>query len=236
MIDYLIAIDTDIFLWLHSHHTLYWDNVMKMASSKFVWIPMYVALLFTFCKAYSWRNALTLVILTALAVTLADQVSASIIRPFFERLRPSNLNNPLSQFVQIVDGYRGGKYGFPSCHAANTFAVVTFTSLVFKRGKYFLFILFWALLNCYSRIYLGVHYPGDILIGMIIGALSGGFCYLLGKLVAKTYHLRQFVHKERLNRSFIAGKMVAYLPSDSVIVTGLLTIVFILIYCGFRTI
>ncbi|MBD5355982.1 MAG: phosphatase PAP2 family protein [Bacteroides sp.] len=230
MIDYLIALDTDVFLWLHSHHTIYWDLVMKMASSKLIWIPMYVALLFAYCKAYTWRNALTLVILTALAVTIADQISASVIRPFFERMRPSNPDNPLSQFVIIVDGYRSGKYGFPSCHAANTFALVTFTSLIFKRWKYFLFIMFWALINCYSRIYLGVHYPGDIVVGMTIGAIAGGICYFLGNLVARTYHLRQFIHKEKLNRSFIAGKMVSYLPSNFVIAVGLLTIIFILIY------
>lgn len=225
MIDYLITIDTEIFLWLNSHHTPYWDVVMKMSSGKLIWVPMYVALLFAYCRSYGWRSALLAVVLTVLAVTAADQITASVIRPFFERLRPSNPDNPISQFVHIVDGYRGGRYGFPSCHAANTFAVATLTSLIFNRWKFTLFIYFWALLNCYSRVYLGVHYTGDLLVGSIIGTMCGSIMYLIGTVVVMVTHLEDFGTRDRLSRSFIGGKMISYRPSDIIIAVGLLTMV-----------
>lgn len=89
------------------------------------------------------------------------------------RLRPSNPENPLSEMVHIVGGYRGGSYGFPSCHAANSFALASFLILLFANRKLSLFIFAWAVLNSYSRVYLGVHYPGDLLVGAIIGTAAG---------------------------------------------------------------
>lgn len=86
---------------------------------------------------------------------------------------PSNPENPLSEMVHIVGGYRGGSYGFPSCHAANSFALASFLTLLFANRKLSLFIFAWAVLNSYSRVYLGVHYPGDLLVGAIIGTAAG---------------------------------------------------------------
>lgn len=94
-------------------------------------------------------------------------------RPSVCRLRPSNPENPLSEMVHIVGGYRGGSYGFPSCHAANSFALASFLTLLFANRKLSLFIFAWAVLNSYSRVYLGVHYPGDLLVGAIIGTAAG---------------------------------------------------------------
>lgn len=230
MIDNLLTLDAEIFLWFNSRHAPYWDIVMKLASSKLIWVPMYVALLIAYCRAYGWRSMLVAVVLTALAVTFADQISASVIRPYFERLRPSNPDNPISQFVHIVDGYRSGKYGFPSCHAANTFAVVTFTSLVFNRWKFTLFILLWAVVNCYSRVYLGVHYPGDLLVGSVIGCMCGAMAFLIGSVLVRVSHLENLGNKDQLGRSFIGGRMVSYRPSDMVIAVGLLTMASIAIY------
>ncbi len=230
MIDYLISIDTDIFLWLNSHHNSYWDVVMKLATGKWIWVPMYAALLIAFCRAYGWKSALLAVVLTALAVTAADQITASVIRPIVERLRPSNLNNPISDMVHIVNGYRSGGYSFPSCHAANTFAVFTFTSLVFNRWKYTVFILLWALINCYSRVYLGVHYPGDLLVGSVIGMMFGAIFFLLGSVVVRVFHLETLGDKDTLGRSFLFGKVISYRPSVIVIVVGLLTMAYIAIY------
>lgn len=100
-------------------------------------------------------------------------VCATLIRPEVCRLRPSNPENPLSEMVHIVGGYRGGSYGFPSCHAANSFALASFLILLFANRKLSLFIFAWAVLNSYSRVYLGVHYPGDLLVGAIIGTAAG---------------------------------------------------------------
>lgn len=230
MFDYLISLDTEILLWFNSHHNGFWDNVMTLATGKLIWIPMYVALLIAFCRAYGWKSAATAVVLTVLAVTAADQITASLLRPYFERLRPTHTDNPVSELLHIVDGYRRGGYGFPSCHAANTFAVFTFTSLVFNRWKYTVFILSWALLNCYSRVYLGVHYPGDLLVGSIIGMMCGAMAYLLGSVIVRIFNLEALGNKDRLGRSFLFGKIISYRPSDIVIIVGLMVMAYIAIY------
>ena len=91
-----------------------------------------------------------------------------------------NLDNPLSAMVHVVDGYRGGSYGFPSCHAANSFAFAAAVALIVRSRRCSLFVFGWAVLNSYSRIYLGVHYPGDLFCGAVIGIIAGAFVLLVG--------------------------------------------------------
>lgn len=164
-----IDIDTSIFLYLNSLHNAYWDNFMMMFSGKLIWAPMYAAFLWMVWRSFSWKAALTVTLMGVVLIALADQTCATLIRPYVERLRPSRLENELSDFVHVVNGYRGGLYSFPSCHAANSFAFAVFASLLMKRRIWTWFILVWALINSYSRIYLGVHFPGDLLVGAIIG-------------------------------------------------------------------
>ncbi len=183
MIDYLIDLDTDIFLYLNDMHSSFWDKFMWLFSGKFIWIPMYLMFLIVFFKDFSWRRSTVLILGIALAVTLADQLCGNFLRYYFTRLRPANPDNPISMLVHIVEGYRGGAYGFPSCHAANSFALAAFSSLLFRKKRFTIFIMLWAVLNSYSRIYLGVHYPGDLLVGGIIGALSGTLWYYIARTV-----------------------------------------------------
>lgn len=176
MIDTLLELDDTVHLYLNSAHCPFFDNFMSMYSGRFIWIPMYAALLIIMLRRYPLSKVLILLIGIALSITLADQLCASVLRPVFQRLRPSNLDNPLSQFVHIVNGYRGGAYGFPSCHAANSFALAVYAAVLLKRRSFTFFIIIWAVINCYSRIYLGVHYPGDLIVGSIIGAVIGYIC------------------------------------------------------------
>lgn len=164
MIDWLNTIDTQAFLALNGLHAPYFDAFMKLFTGKWIWVPMYAAVLFAVVRNYRWRQTLAVLVCVALAITIADQVCATLIRPEVCRLRPSNPENPLSEMVHIVGGYRGGSYGFPSCHAANSFALASFLTLLFANRKLSLFIFAWAVLNSYSRVYLGVHYPGDLLV------------------------------------------------------------------------
>lgn len=173
MIDTLDTLDSEIFLFFNGMHCGFFDSFMSIATGRFIWIPLYAALLFLLWRLEGWRKALLWALAICVTITLADQICATLIRPAVERFRPANLLNPLSEQVHIVDGYRGGRYGFPSCHGANTFALVTIMSLIVKRRAFTWFITGWALLNCYSRLYLGVHYPGDLLCGALIGALCG---------------------------------------------------------------
>ena len=173
MIDWLNTIDTYVFLALNGLHAPYFDAFMKLFTGKWIWVPMYAAVLFAVVRNYRGRQTLAVLVCVALAITIADQVCATLIRPEVCRLRPSNPENPLSEMVHIVGGYRGGSYGFPSCHAANSFALASFLTLLFANRKLSLFIFAWAVLNSYSRVYLGVHYPGDLLVGAIIGTAAG---------------------------------------------------------------
>lgn len=230
MTDFLIKLDTDIFLWLNSFHSLYFDVVMKMASGRLVWAVLYASLLFALWRTFGWKVTVVFTLCTVAAVALADQISASVLRPMFERMRPSNPDNPISSMVHIVSNYRGGRYGFPSCHAANTFAVATVMALLFGKWRFSIFIYLWALLNCYSRIYLGVHYPGDLLAGLLIGSICGAVMYLVAVRLAKTMVKRVKPHPSALLRfSLTNGSQTICRPLDSVIWAEILTILFILI-------
>ena len=169
--------DSQLLLAINGLHNPYFDTFMYAYSGKWIWIPMYAALVYVLFRNLSWRVALTCLVGVALTITFADQIGASVIRPWVERLRPANLENPLSASVHIVNGYRGGSYGFPSCHAANTFGLTFYLMFLIRRRGFTLFMCAWALLTCYSRSYLGVHYPGDLLAGALLGLCGAALMY-----------------------------------------------------------
>lgn len=138
--------------------------------------------------------ALGCAVAIAFTIVLADQTGASLIRPIAERLRPSNLDNPISEMVHIVNGYRSGRYGFPSCHAANTFGLAFFVFYLFRNRLLSTFIFGWAVVTCYSRAYLGVHYPGDLLTGALLGFASASLCYWLFQKFGKYERLECPMH------------------------------------------
>lgn len=179
LLDTLQKWDADLLLALNGLHAPFWDPFMYVYSDKMTWAFMYAVLVLVLFRNMGWKRLLLLAVFIALTITLADQTSSSLIRHQVARLRPANLENPLSSLVHIVNGYRGGRYGFPSSHAANSFALVAFLALLFKRKGMTVYLVLWAILNCYSRIYLGVHYPGDILVGTLLGLLVGTFTYWL---------------------------------------------------------
>lgn len=170
-------LDSQLLLAINGLHNPYFDTFMYAYSGKWIWIPMYAALVYVLFRNLSWRVALACLVGVALTITFADQMGASVIRPWVERLRPANLENPLSEYVHIVNGYRGGSYGFPSCHAANTFGLTFYLMFLVRRRGFTLFMCAWALLTCYSRSYLGVHYPGDLLAGALLGLCGAALMY-----------------------------------------------------------
>lgn len=184
--------DTDLLLAINGWHNGYWDTFMYAFSGKWVWVPMYAALLYVLARNLPWRTTLWCLVGVALCITFADQVGASLIRPWAERLRPANPENPVSDLVHIVNGYRGGRYGFPSCHAANTFGLAFYLMLVVRRKALTGLLVAWALVTCYSRAYLGVHYPGDLLAGALLGLAGAALCYTLFRLVARYERPRRF--------------------------------------------
>lgn len=190
----LIDVDTDIFLSINRMHNTFFDYFMSAYSGKAIWVPMYAALLYVMLRNFSWKVTLMCAIGVALTITFADQVCATFIRPYVERMRPSNLNNPLSEMVHIVNNHRGGRYGFPSCHAANTFGLAFYIFFVFRQKWLTVYMMSWAFLTCYSRVYLGVHYPGDLLAGTIVGAIGAYLMYRLFMMASKYKRPKQVNH------------------------------------------
>ncbi|MBQ8773028.1 MAG: phosphatase PAP2 family protein [Muribaculaceae bacterium] len=231
MIDFLIDIDTKVFLFLNDINMQLFYHFMMAFTGKAIWVPMYATILFILYRRFGWRVATCYVIGITIAITITDQVCASYIRPFVERLRPSNLANPISGEVHIVDGYRGGSYGFPSCHAANSFALATFLSLLFASRRFTIFILTWAVLNSYSRLYLGVHYPGDLIVGGIVGAIVGWGTFLsLRQVAIKVSRPNKYIRKPASGLIPIGNYTYAYHLSDIMIIAGCTISFFILAY------
>ena len=166
-------IDAALLLTLNGKGVSWLDTVMMTVTNRWFWVPFYVLLVGYMVKTMGWRQAIFWTLCAAAAVGITDFVIASGLRPWIGRLRPSNLDNPLSAFVNVVDGYRGGRYGFPSCHAGNTAALAAVLILTVRKRWLTAVLVAYVVINCYSRMYLGVHYPGDILVGLIIGALVG---------------------------------------------------------------
>ena len=171
----LMEWDRDLLIWLNSIHADSLDPVMYNLTQTWFWIPLYVFLLWLIIKDFKKEWWIPMVGI-GLTILLADQVTSSLMKPYFARLRPSQ-EPSLQGIIHLVmhhgQIYTGGLYGFASSHAANTFATATFFSLLFKPKHNWMLLLFpWAIIMTYTRIYLGVHYPGDILFGATVGVLS----------------------------------------------------------------
>lgn len=170
--------DTQLFLWLNDKHNAFFDVTMFWASNKLIWIPLYIFFLYLIIKNFKSKS-IWILLTIGILMLCADQFSVGL-KNYFQRLRPCH-EPDLEGLVHIVNSKCGGKFSFVSSHASNHFAIATFLSLLFKNTyRYFsLFIVLWAAVIAYSRIYLGVHYPGDVIGGSILGILLG---FIFGKI------------------------------------------------------
>jgi undecaprenyl-diphosphatase len=173
MLDFLLHLDKEVFLSLNGLHNNFFDFIMWWSSSKLIWIPLYLYFLYLIIKKYGWESVAILLSL-ALLIALSDQISG-FVKDGVQRFRPSHNPDFIGQ-VRTLNNYLGGNYGFVSSHAANSFALAYFLSKILEpKSIYFKILLFaWATEVSYSRIYLGVHYPGDILGGAFLGILLAG--------------------------------------------------------------
>jgi undecaprenyl-diphosphatase len=175
-------IDRQLFLFINSAHSPLWDQVMHAISGKLIWVPLYLAILITMGFKYK-RKFLVILLFIIIAATLSDQMSV-MIKNLVQRLRPCH-DPALQGLVHLYNNECGGLYSFVSSHATNSFDVALLSLLFIKRRWFSASIVIWALVVGYSRIYLGVHYPGDVICGSILGALIGFLVYSLYVLADK---------------------------------------------------
>lgn len=171
-------IDRSIFFVINGNYNLILDSVMWQISHQLIWIPLYAFFLIYAYKKLNKKELIYFLLSIGFCFLLADQISVHGFKEVFQRYRPSH-NLEIKHLVHSYkksngEVYFGGLYGFVSSHAANFFALSTFLYLVFRTySKYWILLFLWALIIIYSRIYLGVHYPSDVIAGAILGSIIG---------------------------------------------------------------
>lgn len=174
MLDFLKELDTRLLLLINGAHSPFWDEVMMVLSAKLIWIPLYLFLIWQLYRLYG-KKVWLLLIFAGMAIVLSDWGSVQLFKNTVQRLRPCH-EPALEGLLHLVRNTCGGQYGFISSHAANTFGLSFFIYGLFRTQftrKLGYALIVWAALVSYSRIYLGVHYPGDVIAGAIWGMLCG---------------------------------------------------------------
>jgi undecaprenyl-diphosphatase len=185
-VDMLINSDQDLFLWLNGHHTPLLDSLMYWITFKYTWIPLYVGLIALHVKK-DWKKGLAEIAVVIIAVIIADKITSGLMKPYFVRFRPCH-EPELQGLVHQVTGC-GGLYGFASSHASTSFAVAAAWFAFLKTRAPNTWLLFvWAAIYSYSRVYVGVHYPADIVIGALIGLAVGWSCTKLYRTFSVRYY------------------------------------------------
>lgn len=180
MINFLLEIDLKLLLFINSWHEPWLDSVMVSLTNGLVWSPLFLIVIGVMIYKFRWQS-IAMLLFVALVIFLTDRVSSGLIKPWVGRLRPSH-EPDLADLIHIVNGYRGGVFSFVSSHAANAFGVATFLWLILRKNVKWIWVMFiWATIFSYTRIYLGVHYPSDILGGGVLGALIGLLVYKVGR-------------------------------------------------------
>lgn len=213
---------------INSMHSPWADVMMFNLSSRWIWVGFYAVILWYLWQRFGTRRTILVTLGVALTIMLADQLCASLIRPLVARMRPSHIDNPLSESLHLVNGYRGGAFGFPSCHAANTFGVALLLALVIRNRMAICALYLWVALNCYSRMYLGVHYPGDITAGAVVGSVCAWAVY--GMITLANKRITYFKASPAIDASPITGRgatgtQTGALPPEILFAALLLTIV-----------
>lgn len=170
-------------------HCPFVDRLAVTLTCGYMWIPLYIALLLLVINNHKTVAQISLVIgMALLAIVLSEGMADLIVKPLVARLRPIH-DTLMQDSVQVVNNYRAEGYSFFSAHASNTMAVAVFFSLLVKDRLFACTLITWALVNCWTRLYLGVHYPSDIIVGVVWGSVSGLFAYTIYNKVKDTRRL-----------------------------------------------
>lgn len=200
--DKINSLDTSILLRLNDNFSDFWDGVMFVGTDKIFWIPLFLTLLYIIVKNKG-RESILILAMVIILIFFSDSVS-TLIKEWTLRLRPSH--SPGVMFdLHIVNGYRGGLYSFVSSHAANSFALGLFLLLLVRNFAFSITLLSWAAFHSYTRIYLGVHYPSDVLMGMLLGVSIGFICYRIYMYLLDKFHFFKVIGMDKYKISHTKG-------------------------------
>lgn len=185
-LDKLIHLDQQVTLSINGSESLFWDNVMYTVTNTFSWTLVIITLFWVIFKNNKLKEALLVVLFMALLITVADRICSGWVKPTVARWRPTQ-DPQLMYMVDVVRGYRGGRFGFFSGHACNTMCMAVFLSCLFRYWQLTLTLIFWSLSTTFTRIYLGVHYVGDVLVGWSVGIVLALVFYFIYLKVYKVY-------------------------------------------------
>ncbi|MBR1933788.1 MAG: phosphatase PAP2 family protein [Prevotella sp.] len=193
----LIEFDKELLLAVNGSSSLFLDGLVKTLTTAATWIPLYVSLFYLVLKNNDSVQKIVLIVACAgLCVFIAGSLDDMIVKPLVARWRPTH-DPQIGVLVDVVNDYRGGNYGFFSAHASNTFSLAVFFSLLIRNRLLTFFLVLWSFVNCWTRMYLGVHYPGDILCGLLWGGLVGtGVWWLHGRIARRWSSGRVFVSEQ----------------------------------------
>ncbi|MBQ6652547.1 MAG: phosphatase PAP2 family protein [Prevotella sp.] len=182
-----IDIDRTVLSWFNGSDSLFLDQLVCGLTSPWTWIPLYLALIWLAIKNSETTQQMLLVFgIAVLCLLLSDGMADGIVKPLVRRWRP--LYDPVvGHTVDVVPGVVETRYGFFSAHASNTFSIALYLILIVRNRAFTLTLLAWSLINCYTRLYLGVHYPGDVLAGLCWGAVVGTGCWLLYRYLSRKF-------------------------------------------------
>ena len=182
----LMEIDRQILSWFNGSDSIFLDGVVTTLTSGFSWIPLYLSLFYIVIKNNdSMTHIWATIGFACLCLLLTDGVADGIVKPLVARPRP--LNDPVwMDSVDTVVGYGSRQYSFFSAHAANTFGLAVFFSLLIRQRAATVLLVSWSLLNCWTRLYLGMHYPSDIFVGLVYGGIVGWGVYMLSRKYIKS--------------------------------------------------
>jgi len=176
MLERELHFERNLFFFLNGSHSTFWDNFFYICSYPWTWTIFYLCLLWAFTYKKNWKEIICLLVAVALIVLFCDQISSGFFKPLFHRFRPTHHPDFMYQ-VKTVFNYRGGNYGFISGHATTTFGIATFLALIVRNKVFTCTIFLYAALISYSRIYIGVHFISDVIVGAAVGMLIAGVFY-----------------------------------------------------------